>query len=91
MKIIPVLAIAATALIATAPVAAESYKFARDGVVYKVNETEQNGVRTIQGRDSSGSYFTYRVRGTKVTGFYGRRAVSFEMPANADVRQIASR
>jgi len=91
MKFIPVLAIAATAFVSAAPAAAESYKFARDGVVYKVSETERNGIRTIQGRDSSGTYFTYRVRGTKITGFYGRQPVSFNMPAGADLRQLASR
>ena len=91
MKFIPIFAIAATALVAAAPAAAESYKFSRDGMYYKVNETQRDGVRTIQGRDSSGAYFTYRVRGNKVTGFYGRQAVAFDMPASADVRQIASR
>jgi hypothetical protein len=91
MKFTTLIALAATTLAAAAPAAAETYKFAHDGVVYKVNETERNGVRTIQGRDSSGSYFTYRVRGTKVSGFYGRRAVSFDMPARTEVRQIAMR
>jgi hypothetical protein len=91
MKFIPLIAIAATAFVAAAPAAAEDYKFTRDGMIYKVSETERDGIRTIQGRDSSGTYFNYRVRGTRVTGFYGRQPVSFAMPAKADVRQIASR
>ncbi|MDB5689395.1 MAG: hypothetical protein JWL91_1271 [Sphingomonas bacterium] len=92
MKIIPVLALAATAFVSAAPAAAENYKFTREGVSYKVNETARDGVRTLQGRDSSGTYFTYRVRGSKVTGVYGRQPVSFDMPTlEADVREIASR
>jgi predicted porin len=83
------IALAATAIAAAAPAAAEVYTFTQDGVRFDVNETVQDGVRLIEGRDSSGATFSYKVRGTQVSGTYRGEPVFFNVSAKS--QKTASR
>jgi hypothetical protein len=91
MKFFTTLAIAATSVTAlAAPAVAKDYSFTRNGVEYRVQETVSKGVRIIQGRDSSGGSFSYRVRGNRVSGVHNGQTVSFDA-RNSAVQKIASR
>lgn len=90
MKFFTALALSAATLVAAAPATAEVYSFTRDGVRFNVNETVQNGVRLIEGRDSSGATFSYEVRGTQVSGTYRGEPVFFSVPA-AKAQKIVMR
>jgi len=91
MKFITTLALAATSVAALAtPAMAQDYSFTRDGVEYRVQETVSKGVRLIEGRDSAGGSFFYRVRGNRVSGVHNGQSVSFDARDSA-VEKIASR
>jgi hypothetical protein len=90
MKIATTIALAATSVIAlAAPAFAQDYSFTRDGVEYRVQETVKKDVRLIEGRDSAGGSFFYRVRGNRVSGIHNGQTVSFDV-RDAD-QKIASR
>ena len=92
MKLLTSLALTVATFAAAAPAAAaEVYSFSQDGILYKVHETEHQGVRIIEGQDSYGANFSYRVHGAKVTGIYDGKSVEFYSPAAARTREIASR
>jgi hypothetical protein len=72
------------------PAAAQDYSFTRDGVEYRVRETAAKGVRIIEGRDSAGGTFFYRVRGNRVSGVHNGQTVSFDA-RNQAPQKIATR
>jgi hypothetical protein len=90
MKFFTTLAIATSVGALAAPAIAQDYSFTRDGVEYRVQETVSKGVRIIQGRDSSGGSFSYRVRGNRVSGTHNGQTVSFDA-RNSATQKIASR
>jgi len=90
MKIVTLFALAAGIAAAAAPAAAEVYSFHQSGITYKVQDNVRDGVRVIEGTDSSGAAFTYKVVGNQVSGTYRGEPVFFNVPA-AKPQKVASR
>jgi hypothetical protein len=90
MKFVTLATFAAAVAAVAAPAAAENYSFSRNGVTYQVVDTVRDGVRVIEGKDSSGAAFAYKVRGNQVSGTY-RGAPVFFTVATPKPQKVASR
>lgn len=90
MKIFSYLAVAASMAAVAAPAAAEIYSFKQDGIVFDFRDTVRDGVRIIEGSDSSGATFSYRVENGQVSGVYRGEPVFFAVPS-AKSRKLAAR
>ena len=85
---------AAFALVAAGTASAATpteYSFTRDGLVYQVSETNLGDHTLLEGRDSLGRKFSFRVEGKKVDGHYDGERTRFSIAKPLKPTTLASR